>query len=73
MFFSLGLVLVIGAHRRWNWLVDPDLRMWPFYSQALLKKVFGKRFVVAYTYCVGFLMMLFSVIGLINVLRSMLE
>jgi len=57
-FFIIGLILIIGAHRRWEWLVDPPTDMWLFYSQAFLKKFFGSSFVVGFTYVIGFLIVL---------------
>ncbi len=49
----LGVITLIGAHRNWRWLVDPPASLWPFYSQALLKRLFGARFVRVSTYLVG--------------------
>ena len=54
LFFILGLMLIIGAYRRWKWLVDPPDHMLPGYSQAFLKKLFGSPFVVGFTYVIGF-------------------
>jgi hypothetical protein len=61
LFFLCGLVLIVGAHRRWEWLVNPPTDMWPYYSQAFLKKLFGSRFVVVFTYVIGFLLVLFVI------------
>ena len=58
--FLMGMTLIIGAFRDWKWLVDPPSQMWSYYSQALLKRLFGRRFLVAYTYFVGFLIVAFS-------------
>lgn len=69
MFLSLGCLLVFGAHRRWNWLVDPPLEYWTVYSQAFLKKFFGPRFGIIFTHALGGLIIVLSVIGIMNGLR----
>jgi len=65
-FFIIGLILIIGAHRGWEWLVDPPTDMWPYYSQAFLKKFFGSGFVVGFTYVIGFLIVLLVFLSLVN-------
>jgi hypothetical protein len=69
-FFTAGMVLVVGAHRRWDWLVNPPDEMWPYYSQAFIKKLFGKEGVIVFTYCLGILFMVLSLYGLFNVLKK---
>jgi len=49
-----GLVLIIGAFRRWKWLVDPPLSWAPYDSQARAKEMFGSTFVLYFTYFLGF-------------------
>lgn len=51
--FVAGVLLILGAYRRWKWLVDPPEEMWPYYSQALIKRLFGTRFLVLATYAMG--------------------
>jgi len=58
--FVMGTALTIGTYRRWKWLVDPPSHMWSYYSQALLKHLFGHRFLVVYTSVVGLLLIAFS-------------
>jgi hypothetical protein len=55
MFMVLGIVDIVGAYRRWGWLIDPDEQRWwsKYYSQAMLKRWFGRRFLLVYTYVVG--------------------
>ncbi|MGYP001271665624 len=65
-FFSLGALLVYGTYRRWPVLVDPPDKWAPFYSQALLKKYFGRTFLIAYNYILGLLFIVFTCIGLWN-------
>lgn len=67
LFFAMGVVLVYGTYRRWPGLVDPpDRWLSPFYSQALLKKWFGRTFVIAYTYILGLLFVAIAGLGLWN-------
>jgi len=58
---AIGLTLIYGAYARWRWLVDPPTDMRFYYSQAVLKRVFGVRFVVVYTYCLGLMLIAFAV------------
>jgi hypothetical protein len=51
----LGAGLVIGAAQRWSWLVDPPEEYWFVYSQSFIKKFFGKRVLLFFTYAMGFL------------------
>jgi hypothetical protein len=48
-----GLVCIVGAFRRWKWLVDPPLSWSPHYSQARAKEMFGSTFVLYFTYFLG--------------------
>ncbi len=67
MFIAMGVLAIVGAHYRWAWLIDPnDLGWWSrFYSQAMLKRWFGRRFVLAYTYGVGALFIAAGLFGFI--------
>jgi hypothetical protein len=50
----VGIVLIVGAYRRWRWLVDPPIEWSLFYSQAQIRMLFGKTFTVYGTYFIGF-------------------
>ena len=54
-FSTIGAILVVGAFRRWKWLVDPPLSLAPYYSQAVLRKIFGQTALVYFTYFLGLL------------------
>jgi hypothetical protein len=57
--FLIGCVAVYGAWKKWAWLVDPPVTgLWWIYSQSLLKRLFGARFVRAFTFALGVTMML---------------
>ena len=49
----LGLVLIIGAVKRWPWIVNPPDEAWFWYSQAFIKKIFGPRVLLYFTYALG--------------------
>jgi hypothetical protein len=59
----IGLSLIVGARRRWRWLVDPPTYLSPYYSQALLKVVFGATALRILTYIVGAAIVVVSMIG----------
>lgn len=64
-FLAMGVMLVYGTYRRWPGFVDPpDRWLSPFYSQASLKKWFGRTFVIAYTYIIGLLFIAIACLGL---------
>ena len=65
---ALGVALVIGAAQRWPWLVDPPERYWFMYSQSFIKKLFGTRAVVSFTYVMG---LLFIVVGIYVLLKGL--
>ena len=50
----VGIVFIVGAYRRWRWLVDPPVEWSLFYSQAQLRRLFGKTVTVYATYFIGF-------------------
>ena len=51
---SVGIVLVIGARRRCDWLVNPPASMWFCYSQSLLKAIGGAEFCRFATFAMGY-------------------
>jgi len=69
-FFVAGVMLCIGAYRKWNWLVDPPDDMWLSYAQAFIKRIFGKKFTIFFTYFLGIVFMFVAISGLINSLRD---
>jgi hypothetical protein len=58
---SAGLICIVGALRRWKWLVDPPLSWAPFYSQAAIKEKMGTTFLLYFTYFLG---LMFLVLGI---------
>lgn len=61
IFAMLGLLMIIGALRRWKFLIDPPEKMAGYYSQAAIKKFLGKKFLLFETYFLGILFFLLGV------------
>jgi hypothetical protein len=53
---AAGVMLVVGAHRRWAWLVDPPTALWFCYSQSFLKAIGGTEFCRSATFAMGYLL-----------------
>ena len=43
IFVAVGAFLIIGARKRWAWLVDPPSYLWFCYTQSLYKAIFGSE------------------------------
>jgi len=71
VFAAAGFLLIVGAIRRWSWLVDPPVEMWPFYSQAFIKKIAGAEAVRRYTMFCGVLFIAAGVIIIASTLWQM--
>jgi hypothetical protein len=52
-FAIVGVLMLVGAYRRWRWLIDPPLSWSPYYSQAVLKEMMGPTAVLYFTYFLG--------------------
>ena len=59
-FGALGAIIVVGAYRRWRWLVDPPLGWSPYYSQAAFKERFGSSALLYATYFMGLVFLAFG-------------
>lgn len=68
LFVVAGVLLLCGAYKRWPGLVDPPDELWLMYSQAAIKRLFGKRFLLLFTYFLG--VVLVGSLGLLRVLIS---
>jgi len=53
IFLVLGVLIIVGARRRWRFLVNPPGSWSWFYSQAFLKKVFGVNGTIVLCYLGG--------------------
>jgi len=65
-----GTVLIYGALKNWPLLVDPPEKMAYYYSQALIKKLFGKKFLLIETYVLGILFILVGITGVWEWIKS---
>ena len=46
----LGILLLIGNKLKYKFINNPPPEWWLFYSQSFIKKFFGHKFLVYYTY-----------------------
>jgi hypothetical protein len=58
----IGVTLLVGTYNRWRWLINPSTKRWWYYPPSTLKRIFGSRFLVFITYCVG---LFFFVLGVL--------
>ncbi len=69
-FFTIsGLLIIYGTYKKWKWIVDPSAKYSNADSQVIIKKWFGKKFLIVYSYIVGFAFFLFGFIELIDLFR----
>jgi hypothetical protein len=66
----VGILLIVGAYKRWKWLIDPPTGdwLWLFYSQAGIKKLLGKTFLLYYTYILGIAFTLISLLAIYQII-----
>jgi len=57
---TLGSLLIVGARKKWTFLVNPPEWLWFCYSQSLIKKLSGSKGVILFSYIVGTLIILIS-------------
>ncbi len=66
IFVSLiGSILLVGAYKRWQWLINPPAKWAWFYSQSFLKKIIGRKGLLIYTYFIGFLLLVVGIAGIV--------
>jgi hypothetical protein len=58
---AVAVTMLVGARRRWRWLVDPPLRLWIAHPYALLRYFFGETAVVWVTYVTAIVTLLLIV------------
>jgi hypothetical protein len=64
-----GVICVVGAIRRWEWLVDPPTWLWFCYSQSLVKAVAGTEACRSFTLVIG---VVFIAVGVYLPARALL-
>jgi hypothetical protein len=71
LFFVIaGIVVIYGAYSRWPMLVDPPETLWLTYSQAGIKRLFGQKFLLFFTYFLGILFILVGAVGFWNGVKN---
>jgi hypothetical protein len=58
---AIAVMMLVGARRRWRWLVDPPLRLWIAHPYALLRYFFGETAVVWVVYVTAIVTLLLIV------------
>ena len=66
--FAIGFIIVYGAIDGWKFLIDPPESWSPFYSQSIIKKIFGKKFLYYETIVVGVLFIVASLYPWISII-----
>lgn len=59
LFFS-GIVFLVGASRRWWWLVDPPANWIQFHPLAQARRRFGKKATLYLAYLIGVVFVAFG-------------
>jgi len=73
LFLFAGLLLIVGAKYRWQYLVDHYYNPkwdWRYYIHQYLKKVLGKNYLVCIYYFLGVLFISVGFYGLIYLIVS---
>ncbi len=74
IFVSLiGTILLIGAYKQWQWLINPPSEWAWFYSQSFLKIIVGKKGLLIYTYFIGFLLLAGGIAGIAGIVFFILN
>lgn len=60
-----GCVLVFGTYERWQYLIDPTPTGDMITTQRFIRSVFGRKFLIWYTYVTGCLLILLGLIFLV--------
>ena len=66
-FALVGLLLLVGAYRKWDWLIDPPTEYWFIYSQSLVKLILGKTGVIWFTYLLACLHLASGILVLLEI------
>ena len=67
--FSFAYILIIGTIKKWEFIVDPPEELWLFYSNAALKKFFGKEVLIPINYFFGAMALCMGVLGIYKILE----
>lgn len=70
---ALGIIFILGAVKKWKFIIDPPNYLWPFYTQALVKKIFGRKTLIIQTYFWGILSLAFGLIFLFSAIKQIFQ
>ena len=62
---AFGVLLVYGLKQKWRWVVDPPEWMFMIYFPAVVKSVWGPKYVLSVAYITAYGSLIMSLIGLI--------
>jgi hypothetical protein len=62
----IGILSIYGAYKKWKFLIDPPESLAGFYSQAWIKKLYGRKFLLWETYIMG---VIFIAMGVVLILK----
>ena len=65
---AFGVLLVYGLKRKWRWVVDPPEWTFAIYLPAVVKIVWGPKYVLSVAYITAYGSLIMSLIGLIQTL-----
>jgi hypothetical protein len=63
-----SVLLVYGLQQKWRWIVDPPEWMFMIYFPAVVKIVWGPKYVLRVAYITAYGSLIMSLIGLIQIL-----
>jgi hypothetical protein len=65
---AFGVLLVYGLKQKWRWVVDPPKWAFAIYFPAVVKIVWGPKYVLSVAYITAYGSLIMSLIGLIQTL-----
>jgi hypothetical protein len=65
---AFGVLLVYGLKQKWRWVVDPPKWMFMIYFPAVVKFLWGPKYVLSVAYITAYGSLIMSLIGLIQTL-----
>jgi hypothetical protein len=65
---AFGVLLVYGLKQKWRWVVDPPEWAFAIYLPAVVKIVWGPKYVLSVAYITAYGSLIMSLIGLIQTL-----
>ena len=63
---AYGVLILLGVKRRWRWLMDPPDWLFAVHFPSFVKRLYGRRFVIAVTLVLAWFAITLGVFGLIK-------